>query len=104
MEVNKSRSAENRCFKWFTGPHRKEKLMTENKLPSVKSKANFRALNTRRGKYIAAKEKQTRPMVTHARKPNILCLRPRLGKQGSDSALENHEVEELEDVDPVSSS
>ena len=24
--VNMSRSDENRCFKWFTGPHKKEKL------------------------------------------------------------------------------
>lgn len=88
----------------MTGPHRNEKLSTEKRLPSVKRRENLRALNTSTGKYIAASEKHINPITTQARKPRILCFRPRLGKHGSDWAEENQEEDEVREVPPASSS
>ena len=51
-------------------------LRTEKTLPIVNRRENLRALKTRRGKYIAAREKQINPITTEAKNPIILCFRP----------------------------
>ena len=83
-------SPEKRCFRWFTGPQRAEKLIKKKRLPIVYNRANFLAFRTSTGMYREHRKKQNSPSTRKSMNPMILCFFDRLGRHGSLFALVNH--------------